>query len=973
MTLKASLSGVASELRIDIADLWTTLLPLALWILRQVDPSSYAAPLRSGAPRAVAGARIIVGITGAGASGKTRMALVLRFLINALATLPPAMVGLADGSLPVEDAVAVDISMDGYHFLNSRLRASPAPAPTADAVAAELDVEDSLESVVSGPPSAMEALLVREAAAAAVSEAVDTALDRAQAVSVGSVDFFPDPLTSTPLAGPTLMDVKGSLSTIDAACFASDVLHLRGAAASTSELSPFLAPAYDRNTHDPAPASIPVLPSHRIVLVEGLYLLHGASSRLSAAPALPPPGSAASPSKAGTPVPRHSPSHLQRLWCLVHSAMDAVVFLDVPKNVCRERMVARKVRGGRSQASSNAHFDVVDGPVFDAISLQWRAADAVLRFGNDDALETLGIRGAVRGCDFAFAAASSSAAAVSVSAGSSRRARHPRAPTPASIDLPARVRPRASAASSSSGLGLPVHLVFLGLNPALQRAIVMPASRDVGCAGRAAGPWTKGGVQRATQVVVGVGGKGQNAAAASVLLPAATTASVVQPVAGREGDAFLDAQSEASGSAVRPLTWRVRDPAARTRCCLTLVDASGLCSADEAVTEIIEPGFALCPGDVAGLSDLIAQAIGTPRFTKGHVDDAPDAGAREAKVQGRFHHTDGDDEGVDEGTGEGAGEGEEEDPVVPVSAVAMMGTVPAGCEDLYRDAARLAAALRSPSGRTLGGLTDGSPLVLLDGYKGEGVLRVLRAGLVHVLKVNADELVELAQHAACGARVHPAGLPATHSRRFEAVEAAAMAVHRGFGVRLVAITDGAKAAFLFDFRATAATTISLHGAGTFDEQASPLRGSLGVPLAPSPQAARRRPTAVLSRLAAKHGVSVTASPAAASTANPEDASFSGRGGCLFAAHAFRVPTIPYQPDLRALQSPIGAGDACAGVFLHCLVRGVAPAAAFAHGLAAASASCRSLHCAKFDVADLAANVLPKVVIETWKEASVAPG
>jgi fructose-1-phosphate kinase PfkB-like protein len=268
-------------------------------------------------------------------------------------------------------------------------------------------------------------------------------------------------------------------------------------------------------------------------------------------------------------------------------------------------------------------------------------------------------------------------------------------------------------------------------------------------------------------------------------------------------------------------------------------------------------------------------------------------------------------------------------------------------------------------------------VVLLDGYKGEGVLRVLRAGLVHVLKVNADELEELAEQcrerdAVLASAAIERPMP-SHGRRFETVEAAAMAVHAGFGVRLVAVTDGAKAAYLFDFRPSVAVTISLQASGAVGELGAPppsaaARAGPDALLSPTPTARRRPAVSPKHRSAA---ASRAATKQATAAAAPENAPGTGRGGCLFAAHAFRVPSVPYQADLRALQSPIGAGDACAGVFLHCLVRGVDPATAFAHGLAAASASCTSLSCAEFDTADLVAQVLPKLVIETWKEASVS--
>jgi len=46
-------------------------------------------------------------------------------------------------------------------------------------------------------------------------------------------------------------------------------------------------------------------------------------------------------------------------------ALDAAVFLDVPKALCRERVVGRKVRNGRAPQDAEAHFHRVDEPIFD--------------------------------------------------------------------------------------------------------------------------------------------------------------------------------------------------------------------------------------------------------------------------------------------------------------------------------------------------------------------------------------------------------------------------------------------------------------------------------------------------------------------------------------------------------------------------------------------------------------------------------
>ncbi|KAA0164740.1 hypothetical protein FNF31_02277 [Cafeteria roenbergensis] len=948
VTLELDLSGVRTATTLSLADLWATLMPLSLWVLRQLDATATAAPLRAGAPP-LEGC-LVLGIAGAGGSGKTWTASVLKRLLNELCVLPGFLTGASLGGPEgaATGPVCEAASMDGYHFPNSRLSATPAPHGDAE----------------------------------------------------GTGD------------AATMAAFKGSLDTIDAAALAADLLAVK---AMEPGGLPVQLPLYDRSTHDPRPCAVEVAPIHRILILEGLYLLQGARADPPEAPgpALPAPGTAASPLDAATPCPLFDSGVRNGLWYRVWAAMDACLFLDVAQGVCRDRLEARKVAAGKDPAAVKQHYDRVDAPVFESVAAQWRRADAVLRL-DGTRLSAFGVRGSTRGVPFALApagrriaprlakpsAGASPHAAERHKPDSGASARSLAAPTaeersPPPVALRALTVPAKDAPGAVAPAGVPTHLVFVGLSPALQRSIVLPGSAGRAQAGAAgAQPWAKGGVQRASRCVVGVGGKGQNAAAACAALPVPVLATVVQPVAGHEGRALVDAQRAASGDRVRLMSWKMHDPAARTRVCCTLVDGSGACAEAEAVTEVVEPSAPFSEQDAVGLASLIRQALGRHgpvacrEGEDGQVGEGEEEVAQSASGphggRGSAHGGDGvgaDDDDDDDDDAAAAAE-EEEEAVPPVSGLALMGSVPAGFDGAFALAVELAQRLRNPGGRTLGGLTDGSPPVLLDGFRGEAVLRALRAGGIHVLKVNAEELRELAAAAltdaaaAAGAAEGAASaidLPSRGAHRFEALERAAVAVHRAFGLRLVAVTDGPRSAHLFDFRPSVAVTISLQAAGTqpaFEARvgASPRRlADLGTPSA-SPRS--RAPAAAAAGMAARYHLAVAGASRAAASA-PEDAAlFGARGGLLFAAHSFRLPPLPRQPGPGGLVSPIGAGDTCSGVFLACLARGIVPADAFAHGLAAATASCQHLENARFSTSDVAERWMPAVAVDTWREVAV---
>ncbi|CAM9818947.1 unnamed protein product, partial [Phaeothamnion confervicola] len=128
-----------------------------------------------------------------------------------------------------------------------------------------------------------------------------------------------------------LTQLKGLPLTLDAVTFAADLRRLRSREESPNPVSQ----TYDRVTHEPVPGRLRVTRAHRLVLVEGLHLLHRDDC-----------GGA---------------------WTDVGACLDRIVFLNIPRDLCFERVVARKVSQGRDRADCERHFDRVDGPIYDRL------------------------------------------------------------------------------------------------------------------------------------------------------------------------------------------------------------------------------------------------------------------------------------------------------------------------------------------------------------------------------------------------------------------------------------------------------------------------------------------------------------------------------------------------------------------------------------------------------------------------------
>jgi pantothenate kinase/fructose-1-phosphate kinase PfkB-like protein len=426
-------------------------------------------------------------------------------------------------------------------------------------------------------------------------------------------------------------------------------------------------------------------------------------------------------------------------WNTVRSLLDVAIFLDVPLQTCRRRAVLRKARNAKpplSIAASEEHYDRVDLKTWWA--LQADKAKPV-PFGPD---LVLGIDGDA--ADEAESGATASPLAV--------------CDTCRFVSATVRAAPQTIAEAIPTQAATPApHLVVLGLNPCVQRTLIFSSGAGL----------TRGVVNRASSNKVAVGGKGQHtviAAAREAGFIASSTTAATDDDAASSTRLRLSHVAFLGGSSGEEVRRMLRDalpfPRASvalddvsvdttsagsfTRTCTTLID-----KVKGDMTELVEAPGKVSDAMVRQLLESV-QAIIAP--TRAESATAPDAPAVAA--------------------------------VTPAPVIAMMGTVPPGADDIYRQVAARAAAAKD------------QPVVLLDGHK--NVLPVLRTGGVTLLKINVDELeilvheLEAAGHAfgdAVPLRESFISFAAVNSRT-EAVVRNCAKVFLAFRVRFIALTDG---------------------------------------------------------------------------------------------------------------------------------------------------------------------------------------
>jgi pantothenate kinase len=140
-----------------------------------------------------------------------------------------------------------------------------------------------------------------------------------------------------PTGQGSLKSWKGAPLTFDAARLARDLERLRDPTAALS------LPAYDRRLHEPLGGSVQIGLEHRLVLVEGNYLLCREGA-----------------------------------WGGIPDCFGLRVFLDVPWEACRENAIARHVRGGRRREDAEQHADRTDGANYAVVAATRCEADIVV-------------------------------------------------------------------------------------------------------------------------------------------------------------------------------------------------------------------------------------------------------------------------------------------------------------------------------------------------------------------------------------------------------------------------------------------------------------------------------------------------------------------------------------------------------------------------------------------------------------------
>jgi fructose-1-phosphate kinase PfkB-like protein len=505
-------------------------------------------------------------------------------------------------------------------------------------------------------------------------------------------------LTNAALTAAGLRAVKGSLPTMDGPAFAADLARLK-AAGTADELA---FPEYDRAvTHDPLPGAVMIGPQHRIVLVEGLYLCRGKGAGGAAGEA----------------------------WQAVRRSLDCVVMLEVPLSLCRARAAARKAAGGMAAGEAAAYFDRVDLPTYallqeDRHKPVGEGPDLVLRIGGREP---------------------TAAAAAAAAAGSGS------APEPEpDLRLEAatlRVRSAARPAQLPAAKGAdhqahhPAALVVLGPNPCIQRTLEFDGGSRAGTGQPAV---IRGQVNRATNAVVSVGGKGQHTAIAACRAISTAPTNVDMSVhlhqvqGGISGQQVHDMLTATVQSLEHPPQFLIHpvvlDGARPTRSCITVIDRSY----DDS-TELIEPAAPVTLEETASIKD---EALGSVTTN-----------------------------------------------LAKPCYFAMMGTCPPGADSMYRELLIDITSIKSETPLT----------VLLDSSK--NVLPMLRTGGVSVLKVNADELAAIVGEPR-SAGDDPIFEPAAQEKalRYDVVCAQALSLllsSRHGALRTIAVTDGGRHAYLF--------------------------------------------------------------------------------------------------------------------------------------------------------------------------------
>lgn len=135
-----------------------------------------------------------------------------------------------------------------------------------------------------------------------------------------------------------LLPLKGIPETFDGAGFVALVKRLAGEPEAVID-----CPAYDRRLHNPVPDGIRVAAAHKIIIIEGNYLL------LDRAP-----------------------------WCELGGLLHETWFIDTPPEVTRGRLIRRHSRSGRTEAEAVRKIESTDRPNAVLIRQSRSRADKVI-------------------------------------------------------------------------------------------------------------------------------------------------------------------------------------------------------------------------------------------------------------------------------------------------------------------------------------------------------------------------------------------------------------------------------------------------------------------------------------------------------------------------------------------------------------------------------------------------------------------
>ena len=142
-----------------------------------------------------------------------------------------------------------------------------------------------------------------------------------------------------------LQSRKGAPETFDVDGFLSALQRL----SSEPEVS---MPRYDRQLHEPVPDAVKIMPAHQIVIVEGNYLLLE-----------------------------------EGRWVKVRDKLAPCLFLSIPLEAVKRRLIERHMRGGRERNDAGRHFERVDRPNFERCMAGSRRADVIVHRNTEQQIE----------------------------------------------------------------------------------------------------------------------------------------------------------------------------------------------------------------------------------------------------------------------------------------------------------------------------------------------------------------------------------------------------------------------------------------------------------------------------------------------------------------------------------------------------------------------------------------------------------